>query len=192
MPIAPEPMTSSDFGIASRHHRLEIGPDQLAVRLDAGQHARPRAGGDDDVLGLVGARAPACPSARALAAASAGFVGLPTDDLAGLGDRRLAPDHVDLVLLHQEADAAVELRRDAARALDDGRRSKPTLLAIEAVILGMLHVVEDLGRAQQRLGRDAAPVEADAAEMLALDDRRLEAELRRPDRGDVAARARRR
>ncbi len=40
-----------------RHHRLEIGPDQLAVRLDAGQHARPRAGGDDDVLGLVGALA---------------------------------------------------------------------------------------------------------------------------------------
>jgi hypothetical protein len=41
----------------------------------------------------------------------------------------------------------------------------------------VLHGVENLGRAQQRLGRDAAPVEADAAEMLALDDCRLEAEL---------------
>ena len=41
MPIAPDPMTSSDFGISRRHHRLEIGPDQLAVRLDAGQRARP-------------------------------------------------------------------------------------------------------------------------------------------------------
>ena len=40
-----------------RHHRLEIGPDQLAVRLDAGQRARPRAGRDDDVLGRVGALA---------------------------------------------------------------------------------------------------------------------------------------
>ena len=51
----------------------------------------------------------------------------------------------------------------------------------------MLHVVEHFGRAQQRLGRDAAPVEADAAEQLALDDRGLEAELRRADRGDIAA-----
>ena len=48
-------------------------------------------------------------------------------------------------------------------------------------------MVEDLGRAQQRLGRDAAPVEADAAEVLALDDRGLEAKLRRADRGDIAA-----
>ena len=32
--------------------------------------------------------------------------------------------------------------------------------------------------------------EADAAEIVALDDRGLEAELRRADRGDIAARAR--
>ena len=40
-------------------------------------------------------------------------------DLAGLGQLRLAPDHVDLVLLHQEADAAVHALGDAARAPDD-------------------------------------------------------------------------
>ena len=40
-----------------RHHRLEIGPDQLLVRLDAGQRPRPRAGRDDDVLGRVVAAA---------------------------------------------------------------------------------------------------------------------------------------
>ena len=40
-----------------RHHRLEIGPDQFLVRLEPRQHARPRAGGDDDVLGLIGAGA---------------------------------------------------------------------------------------------------------------------------------------
>ena len=56
MPMAPEPTTSSDFGILSGHHGLEIGPDQLLVGLEARQHARPRAGGDDDVLGLIGAR----------------------------------------------------------------------------------------------------------------------------------------
>src|ERR1700743_2801617 len=41
----------------------------------------------------------------------------------------------------------------------------------------MLHVMIDLGGSQQRLGRDAAPVQADAAEVGFLDDRGLEAEL---------------
>src|SRR5262249_58068219 len=51
----------------------------------------------------------------------------------------------------------------------------------------MLHVMKDLGRAQQRLGGDATPVEADAAEIVALDDRGRKTKLRRADRGDVAA-----
>src|SRR5258708_27484018 len=51
----------------------------------------------------------------------------------------------------------------------------------------MLHVVIDLGRAQQRLGRDAAPVQADAAEIGFFHDRGLETKLRRTDRGDIAA-----
>ena len=65
--------------------------------------------------------------------------------------------------------------------------SKPTFVGRQPVVLGVLHIVIDLGRAQQRLGRDAAPVQADAAEMIALDDGGLEAELRRADRGDIAA-----
>ena len=65
--------------------------------------------------------------------------------------------------------------------------SKLTVLGREPVVLGVLHVVEDLRRAQQRLGRDAAPVRADAAEEVALDDRGLEAELRGADRRHVAA-----
>src|SRR6185312_11274958 len=108
-------------------------------------------------------------------------------DLAGRIDRRLAPDHRDLVLLHQEADAVIEPLRDAARALDDLGRVIADIVGLQAVGLGVLHVVIDLGRAQERLGRDAAPVEADAAEIFALDNGRLEAELRRADGGDVAA-----
>ena len=67
--------------------------------------------------------------------------------------------------------------------------SKPIFSADETVILGVLHVVIDLGGAQQRLGGNAAPVQADAAQMLALDDRGLEPELRCADRRDVAARS---
>ena len=55
-------------------------------------------------------------------------------------------------------------------------------------------MLDDLQRVrvlEQRLGRDAAPEQAGAAErLLLLDDGGLEAELRGADRGDVAAGAR--
>jgi hypothetical protein len=102
-------------------------------------------------------------------------------------DRRLAPDHVDLVFLHQEADAVIETLGNAARARHYGLGVEARIVGLEAELLGMGDVVEDLGGAQQRLGGDAAPVEADAAEMLALDDGGLEAELGGPDGGDIAA-----
>src|SRR3712207_7123727 len=54
------------------------------------------------------------------------------------------------------------------RSLDDGRGVEADLaLDGEPVLLGVLEVMKNLGRAQKRLRRDAAPVEADAAEMLA-------------------------
>src|SRR3954447_9852855 len=53
----------------------------------------------------------------------------------------------------------------------------------------MLEIVKNLGRTQQRLGRDAPPVEANPAEQLALDNRSLEAQLRRADGRDIAARS---
>ena len=163
-----------------RHHRLEIGPDQLLVGLEPRQHARPRAGGDDDVLGLIAARARARPSAPR--PSDVFTVTLPGASIDGL-----APDHRDLVLLHQEADAVVEALRHAARALHHGLRVVADIVGRQPVVLGVLHVVKDFRRAQQRLGRDAAPVQADAAEIGSLDDRGLEAELRRADRGDIAA-----
>ena len=49
-----------------------------------------------------------------------------------------------------------------------------------------------LGGAEQRLGGNAAPVEAGAAEMLALDDHRVEPKLRSTVGGDIASPARRR
>src|ERR1043166_9063669 len=164
---------------AVRHHRLEIGPHQFLVGLDAGQHARTRAGRDDDVLRLIGPGAE-----RALGPLALRLHG----DLAGRIDRRVAPDHGDLVLAHQKADAVVEALRYRTRALDHRLRVVADLLGREAVVLRVLHVVKDFRRAQQRLGRDAAPVEADAPEIIALDDCGFETELRRPDRSYVAAR----
>jgi len=162
-----------------RDHRFEIGPDQLLVRLQAGQHPRSRTGGQDDVLGLIGALAQ-----RALRRFDAGLL---HRDLAGRIDRGIAPDDRDLVLLHQKTDAVVEALGDAARALHHGFGVERHFFGRQSVVLGMLHVVVNLGRAQQRLGRDAAPVQADAAEIGFLDNRGLVAKLRRADRGDIAA-----
>src|SRR6185437_131249 len=143
------------------------------VGLEPGQRARSGAAGDDEILGVELA-----------------------DRLAVLGDAEaslaeqlpLAVDHRDLVLLHQEADAVRKLLCHLARALDHFLGVIGDLLGGEAIGIEAVQQVVDLGASQQRLGRDAAPVEADAAEMLALDHRRLHAELRGADRRDIAAR----
>ena len=98
-----------------RHHRFEIGPDQLLVRLEPGQHARPRAGGDDDVLGLIGAR----PAARLSALRSSTAF---TRDLAGRVDGRLAPDHVTLFFFIRKPTPLLSCFDDRARALHHRRR----------------------------------------------------------------------
>ncbi len=161
-----------------RHHRLEIGPDQLLVRLKAREHPRPRAGGQDDVLGLIAAGAK-----RPLRRLDTGHL---HRELAGGIDHSLAPDHGDLVLLHQEADAVIHALGDAARALHHGLGIVGDVVGRQPVVLGMLHVMVDFRGAQQRLGGNAAPVQADAAEMLLLDDRGLEAELGRANGRDIA------
>src|SRR5581483_7211151 len=85
------------------------------------------------------------------------------------------------------ADAVVEPLRYRARTGNHGLGVVADIVGFQAVISGVLEIVEDFSRAQQRLGRDAPPVEADAAEVIALHDCSLEAELCGPDRGDIAA-----
>ena len=170
-----------------RLHRLEIGPDLLAVGLDAGQHARPCAGSDDDVLGLVRAFAQ-----RVLGNGSLRLhhrlARLADLDLARRRQLGLAPDDIDLVLLHQELDAVVHLSGDLARTVDDGGNVEAEVTGRQAVVLGVAHMAVDLGGAEQRLGRDAAPVGADAGHVLTLDDGGLQPQLRRADSGNIAAR----
>ena len=172
--MTPAPTTISFFGGLAKRQRAGRGDDGLLVDLDAGQARDVGAGGDDDGLGLE----------RRLAA-----VGALDDDLAGRGDARLAVKPVDLVLLEQEGDAVdvggdgvvlvlhhrgeIELRR----ADDDAERRE--------AVAGLL---EHLRGVKQRLGGDAADVEAGAAERLALlDHGDLHAELRGADRADIAA-----
>ena len=51
----------------------------------------------------------------------------------------------------------------------------------------MVDVANDFADVQQRFGRNAAPVQADAADLVAIDADDFLAELPEPDRGVIAA-----
>ena len=149
-------------GVVSVHLMVNM---KVPVPIAIPTFARASAGGDDHVFG-----------GNRLGALFAGHF-----DAGRALQHAIAHVDGDLVLLHQVRDALIELLGHPAAALDDGGKVRLDTSRNQPVILGVLHVVEDLGRAQHRLGRDAAPVEADAAEVLAFHDGGLEPELRAAD-----------
>ena len=114
-------------------------------------------------------------------------------DRALAGQPGAALDPVDLVLLEEQLDAAGQPLDDLVLAglhlghvEADGR-----LTDRQPPVLPVLRDLERVRVLEERLGRDAAPVEAGAAEhRRALDHRGAKPELRRADGGDVAARPR--
>jgi hypothetical protein len=151
--------------------RAGRGDNHLLVDLDALQAGGLGSARDDDVLRLVGLVADL--------------------DLARLGDRgpALQPGH--LVLLEQEFDPLgvladhIVLVGAHLRPIDLGLGGNPHLVEI------LLRLVQHVGGVQKRLRRDAAHVEAGAAQRLApLDAGDLQAQLRRADGADIAAGAR--
>ncbi len=146
------------------------GDDALLIHLDTAQGRGFRTRGDDDVLrGVVGA--------RDLHGARRGNPPLP-----------LQPGH--LVLLEKELDA-LDVGGDDLRLaclhLREVERDLPDADAmLSEVLAGFL---EHFRGMQQGLGRDAADVEAGAAQRLALFHAgHLHAELRGTDGADIAAR----
>ena len=82
---------------------MAIGPDTLAIRFGKRQVPCTRTGGDHDRFGGdIGGLA---------------ILGLHADLALG-GDRADAADDIDLVLLHQMRDAAVQLARHLAATID--------------------------------------------------------------------------
>ena len=150
---------------------------RLSIDLDAGHAARRRSGRDDDVR----------------AGAQRLRVAFEDVDAAVAREPRRALDPVDLVFLEQELDALRQTGDDAVfarvhlRHVDaDGRLgASPSVMPHS---LRLLHDLERVRVFEQRLGRNAAPDQAGAAErLLLLDDRDLKSELRGADRGHVAA-----
>ena len=170
------------------HHGFKIGPNQLLIRLDARKRTRPCAGGHNNVLGGIGPLAQHALRHRMLRL-NRRLGRFPDTYFAGLCDLGFTPDHINLVLLEQKTDAAIELTRHAARALDYiGDVKSHLTFKCQAVILRMRCLMENLGRAQQRLGRDAAPIETNTTEVLALYHCGFKAKLRRTNGGNISAR----
>ena len=99
----------------------------------------------------------------------------------------MAVEDLDTVFFHQPADAALQLRRHVAGAFDDGLQVRFGLAHVNAKAFGIADQAQDVGAAQQGFGGDAAPVQADPAQVGLFDQRRAQAQLAGPDRRDVTA-----
>ena len=125
-----------------------------------------------------------CPKRSSLLAVGAvDFEFVRRNEAAGAGDR------AHLALLRHAGEAAGQLRRRpcpcSARSLSRSIFGSPKL---DAVVGGVRRLVDHLGGVQQRLRRNAADVEADAAEFgVALDQHHVHAEVGGAERGGVAA-----
>ena len=167
---------------ADDDHRLRHGgegqrpggiDDPRLVHLDAGQTGRLGPRGDDDVAGVEHS-VPA---------------GTRDRDLARSGDAAEALDPLDLVLLEQEFDALGQGPDAVALLLLHlGKVELDRALDAQAGKVLARQLVE-FGGVQQRLGRDAADVQAGAAQgRAALDTGHRQTQLTGPDGRIVPAR----
>ncbi|MNN08188.1 hypothetical protein D3C81_1210380 [compost metagenome] len=96
----------------------------------------------------------------------------------------------DLALLGHAGQALGQLTDDLFLVLAQLVQADLRRAVLDAQVTGVRGVVDDLGGMQQRLGRNAAHVEADAAEVgVAFDEHGVHAQVGRTERGGVAARA---
>jgi hypothetical protein len=73
-------------------------------------------------------------------------------------------DVLDLILAEEEFDTFDDAIRDIARALDDAREVDAKIIVADAPLFRRdLHGMINLGVLKQRLGRNAAPIQANAA-----------------------------
>ena len=132
-------MTISDFGKAVRHHGLEIGPDEFAIWLDARDDARPRAGRDDDVFGLISPRRPKRLWGRDLAAASLAFFDAAATTSPGFVIVASPQITSTLFFLSKKPTPAFNCAETVARALHDGGGIETDLaFDRQAIILGVI------------------------------------------------------
>ena len=105
-------------------------------------------------------------------------------------ESRLAADHGHLALLGEDREARRQLADDAVLPLLERNGIDFRRLELDAVHRHRLGFLDHAGRMEQRLGRNAADVQADAAELgPAIHQRDRKAEVGGTEGGRVAARA---
>ena len=172
--MTPPPMTSRRFGTVCEAHGLLGADDLLSVELERRDLDRRGAGRDDDRL-------------RRLDRLGATFVGLHFDG-ARSRDARVAHHELDAVALEEAADAAGQLLDDAALPLlhlEDVHADTVRHDAHRRAVV--LHLLVGVAGADERLRRHAAPVEADAADLLFFNADDFLLQLAETDRTAVAA-----
>ena len=144
-----------------------------AVDVEARDGARRRAGGEHDVGALQRGR-------RAV-------VALHRDGAVGAEGADAVVD-VDLAGLHQPGEALPEAVDDRCLRAWLTAKSTVRLAGLDAELLGPGDVAVHRRRLEELLGRDAAPVEARAADLVLLHARHLQPGAGAVERGGVAAR----
>ncbi len=167
-PITPPPTTSIDSGTDCSVEDLVGGEDRRVVHVEARQ---PRGlGADADHQVVEG-------------------VALAVDHDRVAVHAALAAHHVHALALGGALHALAHAQHDLVLALHHPGEVERDLRHHQAVLVGAAHPPQQVGGRQQRLGGDAAPVEAGAAQLGPLDQGRTRAHLGRPQRRDVAGRA---
>ena len=159
------------FGNYIRHQGMAVIPDLFAIRLHSWQVSGPGASSQDDMLGT---------NLQNLSAVDL-YADATFAQQAGM-----AVQHINLVLLQQMANTTIQLFGHPAAAFYDCVNVNFYILDLEAIFIRRLGQMINLGRAQQCLGRNTAPVQANTAQVFSLDNRHGHSQLRAPDRRYIA------
>ncbi len=167
-PMTPPPSTTTRSGHVVEREGLVAGHDP-AADLEAGERARVGPGREHDVAALEPAPAHV--------------------DGVGGDEPPVALDDLDLAGLHQTREALVEPADDRVLVLVHARHVDALERGAHPELLALAGVVGDLGGVQQGLRRDAAAVQARAADLVALDHGDREVQLGGAQGGRVPAAA---
>jgi len=138
--------------------------NQRMLHVDSGQPRRLGADTDHQVVELV--------------ACAAGDDGITVDEALGAYD-------CDLASLARRLDSPAHREDDLLLALHHAWEIDLGLRHPDAELSRVANLAEQIGSGQQGLGGDAPPVETGPAELRALDERHIGAELRGTKRGDI-------
>ena len=160
-----------------------IEPVAALQQLIGGHHARKIKAGDGrpDIDGACGDE----DTLRGIAVHRA--VGGGDIHFAGRGDAAHALNQVDLGGLEKSVDAAAQLFGHTALIGEDLAHVEAGARRVNAHGRAVHRVTVDLGGVEQRLGGDAAPVQAGTAYLTALHHGGVQAQRRGTQRGGIAA-----